>query len=98
MPIYELDGRIPTIDASAFIHPEAVLIGDVRIGKRTSVWPTAVLRGDSSYISIGDETFVGSGSVMKEGIIVGESCVVGMGLSLLTNLDNGQIFLGGVRE
>ena len=56
MPIYELDGRIPTIDASAFIHPEAVLIGDVRIGKRTSVWPTAVLRGDSSYISIGDET------------------------------------------
>ena len=36
MPIYELDGRIPTIDASAFIHPEAVLIGDVRIGNRRS--------------------------------------------------------------
>lgn len=81
MPIYELDGRIPTIDASAFIHPEAVLIGDVRIGKRTSVWPTAVLRGDSSYISIGDETSIQDGTIIhcqtNNPTIIGSRCVIG---------------------
>ncbi|MDP5108074.1 MAG: hypothetical protein NWP59_03850 [Candidatus Nanopelagicales bacterium] len=64
MPIYELDGRIPVIDPLAFVHPDAVLIGDVRVGKRASIWPSAVLRGDSNYISIGDETSIQDGTII----------------------------------
>ena len=37
-----------TIDSTAFIHPEAFVCGDVRLGARASVWPGAVLRGDSA--------------------------------------------------
>ena len=81
MPIYEIEGRRPTIDSSAFIHQEAVLIGDVRVGKRTSIWPTAVLRGDSSYISIGDETSIQDGTIIHcqttNPTIIGSRCVIG---------------------
>ena len=38
------------IDPTAFIHPTAVVLGDVSLGRRVSVWPTAVLRGDSDVI------------------------------------------------
>lgn len=81
MPIYELDGRVPIVDPTAFIHPDAVLIGDVRIGKRVSVWPTAVLRGDSSFISIGDETSIQDGTIIhcqtNNPTIIGNRCVIG---------------------
>ena len=44
MPLYALGDRLPTIHASAFVHPDAVIIGDVTIGALSTVWPTAVLR------------------------------------------------------
>ena len=53
MPIYELDGVAPRIDADAFVHPDAVVIGDVTIGAESSVWPGAVLRGDYGTITVG---------------------------------------------
>jgi carbonic anhydrase/acetyltransferase-like protein (isoleucine patch superfamily) len=58
------------IDPTAFIHPAAVVLGDVTLGKRVSVWPTAVLRGDSDVIVIGDDSNVQDGSVIHadEGI------------------------------
>ncbi len=55
MPIYALGEATPTIDSAAYIHPDAVIIGDVRIGAESSVWPGAVLRGDDGYIEIGAE-------------------------------------------
>ena len=39
-----------SIDSSAFIHPLAAVIGDVTLGARVSVWPTAVIRADSATI------------------------------------------------
>ncbi len=81
MPIYELNGRSPQIHDSAFVHPDAVLIGDVRIGANSSIWPSAVLRGDSSYIQIGDETSIQDGSIIhcqtEFPTIIGSRCVVG---------------------
>ena len=81
MPIYELDGRMPSIDSTAFVHPDAVLIGDVRIGKRASIWPSAVLRGDSSYISVGDETSIQDGTIIHcqttNPTIIGSRCIIG---------------------
>lgn len=46
MPIYELDGIRPVVDPTAFVHPQAVVIGDVLIGPGCYVAPYAVLRGD----------------------------------------------------
>ena len=56
MPIYALGDVAPSIHPDAFVHPDAVVIGDVTIGARSSVWPCAVLRGDYGTILVGDET------------------------------------------
>jgi len=44
--VYAIDGVIPVVDPSAFVHPSAILIGDVIIGPRCYVGPAACLRGD----------------------------------------------------
>ena len=58
MPIYALGDSEPQIDPSAFVHPDAVVIGDVRIGPESSVWPGVVLRGEHGYISIGAQSAI----------------------------------------
>jgi carbonic anhydrase/acetyltransferase-like protein (isoleucine patch superfamily) len=55
---------MPTVDKSAFIHEAAIILGNVTIGARSSVWPTAVLRGDSDAIVIGEDTNVQDGAIM----------------------------------
>ena len=81
MPIYELDGVAPRIDADAFVHPDAVVIGRVRIGAEASVWPCAVLRGDHGTIEVGARTSVQDGTVVHTTrewpTIIGADCVVG---------------------
>lgn len=46
MPCYSIDGLVPVVDPHAFVHPDAVLIGDVWIGPGVYVGPGASLRGD----------------------------------------------------
>lgn len=79
--IYALGASEPRIHPSAFVHPDAVVIGDVEIGVRASVWPGAVLRGDGAGIVIGDETSVQDGSVLHctatLATVVGARCVIG---------------------
>src|SRR3954462_11354737 len=81
MPIYALGDLVPDIDPTAFVHPEAVIIGDVRIGAEASIWPCAVLRGDDAHIDIGAGTSVQDGSVVhctaELDTVVGDHCVVG---------------------
>lgn len=62
--VYAWDGIIPVIDPAAFVHPEAVVIGDVHIGPTVYVGPGCVLRGDFGRI------------ILKEGCNVQETCVV----------------------
>ena len=75
-------GMSPSIDASAWVHDSAVLIGDVEIGAKANVWPGCVLRGDQGKISIGPETSIQDGSIahctggMSE-TIIGARCTVG---------------------
>ncbi|MBI4830643.1 MAG: gamma carbonic anhydrase family protein [Candidatus Lindowbacteria bacterium] len=54
MPIYEFEGRTPEIGEGSFIHPEATVIGGVKIGKNCFIGPGARLRGDWCNIEIGD--------------------------------------------
>ncbi|TDR76652.1 gamma carbonic anhydrase family protein [Paludibacterium purpuratum] len=51
--IRSYDGVRPQLDPTSFIDPAAVVIGDVSLGERASVWPCAVVRGDVNRISIG---------------------------------------------
>jgi len=81
VPRYAIDDREPTIDPEAWVHPDAVIIGDVTIGPRSSVWPCAVLRGDYGSLVIGAETSVQDGAVIHAteelATIVGSRVVIG---------------------
>ncbi|MCA2984345.1 MAG: gamma carbonic anhydrase family protein [Gemmatimonas sp.] len=64
-----------------FIHPTAVVLGDVHLADDTSVWPTAVIRGDVERITIGARSNVQDGAVIHadpgKPTILGEDCVIG---------------------
>lgn len=64
--IYEFQGYRPVVDPSAFVHPQATLIGNVIIGAKVYVGPGAVIRGDWGQV------------VIEEGCNVQENCVVHM--------------------
>ena len=81
MPVYALGDRIPTIDPTAYVHPDAVVIGAVTIGAEASVWPTAVLRGDGAPITVGARSSIQDGTVVhctdELATTIGSDCVVG---------------------
>jgi len=81
MAIYSLGDAAPRIDPSAFIHPDATVIGNVTVGPDSSVWPQAVIRGDYGRIEIGARTSIQDGSVLHATAalptIVGDDCVIG---------------------
>ena len=81
MPIYALGDLEPTIADDAFIHPDAVVIGDVTIGSESTIWPSAVLRGDSGPITVGERTSIQDGSVIHTTEFaptrIGSDCVIG---------------------
>jgi carbonic anhydrase/acetyltransferase-like protein (isoleucine patch superfamily) len=81
MAIYAIDGRTPRIHPTAYIHPDAVVIGDVTIGAESTVWPSAVLRGDYGTITVGARTSVQDGTVIHATAqvftTVGDGCVIG---------------------
>ena len=64
MTIYALGDKIPEIAASAYIHPQASVIGDVKIGERVFVAPMVSIRGDRGPIVISAETNVQDGVVI----------------------------------
>ncbi|OSM04318.1 gamma carbonic anhydrase family protein [Magnetofaba australis] len=64
MPLYPYRGIFPQIDPSAFVHPDAVVIGDVGIGPNASIWPGVVIRGDVNSIRIGACSNVQDGSIL----------------------------------
>ena len=64
MPCYAIDGVVPVIHPSAYVHPTAVLIGDVIVGPDCYVGPCAALRGDFGRI------------VLHRGANVQDTCVV----------------------
>ena len=76
------ESHVPKVDASAFVHSAAILIGEVEVGPESSVWPTATLRGDDGPIRIGARTSVQDGAVVHntEGLsttTVGDRVTVG---------------------
>ena len=64
MKVYEINGVRPVVHPSAYVHPSAVLIGDVIVGPRCYIGPLASLRGDFGRL------------VMEEGANVQDTCVM----------------------
>jgi carbonic anhydrase/acetyltransferase-like protein (isoleucine patch superfamily) len=64
MAIYKLGDVSPTIAASAYVAPNASVIGKVLLAEHSSVWFGAVLRGDNEIISIGANSNVQDGAVL----------------------------------
>jgi carbonic anhydrase/acetyltransferase-like protein (isoleucine patch superfamily) len=58
------EGRSPRLEPGAWVDETAVVIGDVTLGPRASVWPMCVIRGDIHRIEIGAETNIQDGSVL----------------------------------
>ena len=81
MGVYSLGDRVPTIDPTAFVHPDATVIGNVTLGPEATVWPGAVLRGDYGRIEVGARTSVQDGSVIHAtfdlATVIGHDCVIG---------------------
>ena len=101
--IRSFQGTHPKIAPTAYVDPAAVIIGDVTIGERSSVWPNAVLRGDVNRITIGEETNVQDGSVLHveyalHELILGNRVTVGHSVVLhgCTVEDDSLIGIGAI--
>lgn len=81
MALYALDGIAPVIHPTAYVHPDATVIGHVELGPEASIWPQAVLRGDYGEIRVGARTSIQDGTVLHTTeewpTVIGDDCVVG---------------------
>ncbi len=64
MARYEFDGKRPQVPDDSFVHPDAVLIGDVRIGHECLIAPGVSIRADFGPVIIGDRTSVQDNAVI----------------------------------
>jgi carbonic anhydrase/acetyltransferase-like protein (isoleucine patch superfamily) len=81
VPLYALADLEPDIHPDAYVHPDAVVIGGVTLGAHSTVWPTAVLRGDNGRIRVGERTSIQDGTIVHttavQDTVIGDECVVG---------------------
>ena len=102
MTIYAYGDRVPVIHESAFVHPDAVIIGSVTIGAESTIWPGAVLRGDDGEIIIGARTSIQDNTVIhtmpNQPTVVGDDCVIGhiVHLESCTIANSAQVSSGAI--
>ncbi len=82
MPVQAYKGTMPDIAGTAYIAETAVVIGDVRIGPDSGIWPGCILRGDVNDIKIGSRTNIQDASVIHvsstlQGTYIGDGVTVG---------------------
>ena len=84
--VYAIDGVVPVVDPTAFVHPTAVLIGDVVVGADCYIGPSASLRADFGRIVVGRGSNVQDNCTVHcfagGGTLIGECCNVGHGAVL----------------
>lgn len=81
MAVYELDGVAPDIAATAWVADSAQVMGDVKLGADASIWFGAVVRGDTSRITIGEGSNVQDASVLHADLgmplVIGRHVTIG---------------------
>lgn len=99
MPFYKFEKKIPSVHKNAFVHPEAVLIGDVTVGETCYVGAGAVLRGDIGSIRIGDGCNVQENCVLHsfpdKSVILHPNAHIGHG-AILHGCEIGSFVLVGM--
>ncbi len=74
-------GIMPTIDKESFVHKDTTVIGKAKIGKKVSIWPGVVIRGDEAEIEVGELSNIQDNSVLHCGedvpTIIGKYVTVG---------------------
>lgn len=80
-------GVTPSIGAETFVAETAVLVGDVEVGERSSIWYGVVMRGDIYYIRVGDECSIQDNTVIhvtagRHPTVVGNRVTVGHSVTL----------------
>lgn len=80
MPVYAFEGIVPVVDPTTYLHPTAVLIGDVTIGPRCFIGPNASLRGDFGRITVVGDASVQDNCTLHTG--AGSDCIVGRGATV----------------
>ncbi|HEY5900235.1 MAG TPA: phenylacetic acid degradation protein PaaY [Burkholderiales bacterium] len=84
--VYAIDGIVPVVDPSAFVHPTAVLIGDVIVAARAYVGPSASLRGDFGRIVVEEGANIQDGCILHgfpgKDTVAGPEVTVGHGAIL----------------
>lgn len=80
MPIYQLDDLVPQVADSAWVAPNAQVMGDVVMGEHSSLWYGAVARGDTATITIGANSNVQDGSVLHAD--TGVPLTIGQGVTV----------------
>ena len=98
MPLYAFKGRSPTVHATAFVAPTAVLIGDVTVGEGASVWFGTVLRADMDRIEIGARSNVQDNSTIHtdegEPTIIGEDVTIGHNALVHSSVVERNVLIG----
>lgn len=74
MPCYSFEGIVPVVDPTTYLHPTAVLIGDVTVGPRCYIGPHASLRGDFGRITVEGNTSIQDSCTLHTG--AGSDCIV----------------------
>ncbi|MBL1218543.1 MAG: transferase hexapeptide repeat family protein [Planctomycetes bacterium] len=86
MPTYEFEGLRPVVDPAAFVHPDAVLIGDVVVGPECYVGPGAALRGDMGRLTMGRGANLQDGCIVhsfpQKDVLIDEDAHIGHGAVL----------------
>jgi carbonic anhydrase/acetyltransferase-like protein (isoleucine patch superfamily) len=98
--IRSFKGKTPRIAESAFVSEAAYVIGDVEIGENSSVWPGAVIRGDSGRVTIGRNTAVEDNCVIHSGsppdgnITIGDMVQIGHGAVINCSRIGDSVLIG----
>ncbi|MEO3388836.1 DapH/DapD/GlmU-related protein [Mesorhizobium sp. CAU 1741] len=101
MPVYSFEGIVPVVDPTTYLHPMAVLIGDVTIGPRCYIGPNASLRGDFGRITVEGDSSIQDNCTLHTGS--GSDCLVRRGAtvghgSILHGCEVGQNALIGMHS
>ncbi len=85
--ILPFEGKVPKLHESAFVVDSACIIGDVEIGRDSSVWFNTVIRGDVNYIRIGERTNIQDLSMLHVEkdlypLFIGDEVTIGHGVIL----------------
>jgi len=98
MAIYEFEGNRPIVGKGCFVHPEAVIIGDVTIGRNCYIGAGACIRGDWGKIVIGDDSNIQENCVIHvlvNGVVtLGNRSHIGHGSILHSTTLGEHVYVG----